>query len=232
MSEIKKSQGGPLSSEEQVELVRCERIIRDNLQTFWDVGEALLCVRENRLYIETHRSFEAWCQEKWDIPRKSADRHIAAFKVKSNVPILNEAQAREMIGMNPEEQKEAWEMAEGIGGGDRVTARDLHEAADIIRKGLGEPDKYGIPSDELYLTMKASLTQCLMLFKRFENLENPWLNKAFVSNWLKNVRTAISDAKPERVCPKCKGSDANCQLCKGMGWLCKLMSDSAKRTHG
>lgn len=51
------------------------------LATFVEVGEALLRIRDERLYRETHGSFEEYCRERWGMARKRAYDFIAAAEV-------------------------------------------------------------------------------------------------------------------------------------------------------
>jgi len=219
MPELSRTEGGPLNSEEQVQFVRCENIIREGIDTFWEVGAALFMIREYRLYVETHRSFDSYCRERWSIPRLQADRLIDAYKVKSIVPISKESHARELKGLTEDQQKEAWEAAQGEAGDGLVTARMLADAADIVRKGLGEPDKGGVPDDEAYKQIIILLTQALHLLGRTR--DNPWMEWSFIRNHLSNTKGSIMYSTPCCRCPKCKGHDTNCPLCKGEGWIPK-----------
>ncbi|NJL33925.1 MAG: hypothetical protein HC893_08770 [Chloroflexaceae bacterium] len=53
-----------------MELERCEQIIERGLKTFFEVGAALVRVRDLKLYRVEHRTFEAYCQERWGIERR------------------------------------------------------------------------------------------------------------------------------------------------------------------
>jgi len=62
-------------------LAHLEGIIERGLETFIEVGEALLRIREERLYREDgYPSFEAYCQQRWGHRRAWADRHISAVR--------------------------------------------------------------------------------------------------------------------------------------------------------
>ncbi len=41
------------------------------VQTFYEVGNALLQIRDERLYRQTHSTFEEYCREKWSKNHKS-----------------------------------------------------------------------------------------------------------------------------------------------------------------
>jgi len=106
-----------LTTEDCRELVRLEEIIKTGLQTFYQVGIALATIREKRLYRDTHRTFEDYCQERWGITHQRASQLIAAKNVYENlattVAKLPEAewQTRPLTRFEPEQQREAWTRA-------------------------------------------------------------------------------------------------------------------------
>lgn len=69
-----------LTDTEKFKLDQCERIIRDNLKTFLTVGHALAEIRDNRLYRETHQTFEKYCKEVWDLSKSSAYQKIDGYQ--------------------------------------------------------------------------------------------------------------------------------------------------------
>jgi hypothetical protein len=90
-----------------------EAIIRDGLKTFTDVGNALLEIRDRRLYRDTHISFESYCKTKWGITKTHANRLIGASRVVDNIkevgPIpLNESTVRPLTSLQPDQQREVW----------------------------------------------------------------------------------------------------------------------------
>jgi len=58
-----------LSTSEERSLADLETIIERGLATFVEVGTALLDIRRDRLYRETHETFEAYCRERWGFGR-------------------------------------------------------------------------------------------------------------------------------------------------------------------
>jgi len=51
------------------------------LATFVEVGQALMKIRDARLYRETHETFESYCRERWGWSRRHANRTIQAAEV-------------------------------------------------------------------------------------------------------------------------------------------------------
>src|ERR1700677_3843130 len=67
-----------LTEIEKGQLEESERTLERGLGTFYEVGNALLTIRESRLYRLTHSSFERYCLERWNIGRSYAWRVIGA----------------------------------------------------------------------------------------------------------------------------------------------------------
>jgi hypothetical protein len=83
---------------------------------FVEVGNALLSIRDNRLYRITHRTFEAYCKGKWGMKKSHAYRLIDAASVAVNLSPMgdnpkptSERQVRLLTKLEPEQQKTAWE---------------------------------------------------------------------------------------------------------------------------
>jgi len=69
-----------LTDEEKSLLGVCEQAIEADLKGFIAVGRALADIRDNRLYRETHKTFEKYCKNRWDIGRGYADRQISGYE--------------------------------------------------------------------------------------------------------------------------------------------------------
>jgi hypothetical protein len=110
-------------------LAELEAVIEAGLQTFVEVGAALLEIRDGRLYRETHASFEAYCRERWNFTGRRGRQLIAAAEVGTVVPIENEAQARELAPLldDPDQLRLAW--AEALTNG-APTAAKVREAVE------------------------------------------------------------------------------------------------------
>lgn len=117
---------------EHVALAECEAIIERGLNTFVEVGSALLRIRDERLYRQGYRDFESYCQTRWGFGRERAHRLISAAEVVERMlPIgntvpINEGQARELVGLAPETAVQVMDLA--AESGEKVTARSIREA--------------------------------------------------------------------------------------------------------
>ena len=122
-------------------LAFCERKIAAGFSTFCEVGDALLKIRDARLYRASHASFEAYCREKWGMTRRRADQLIEASSVVIGLAsenncsqLVTESQARELAKV-PEESR-AGVLKEAAEAGP-VTAKAIKAAAE---KRKAEPD--------------------------------------------------------------------------------------------
>ncbi len=116
---------------------RCalEVVIEDGLATFYGVGKALLEIRDSRLYRSSHDTWEDYCRSRWKMTRVHAWRLIeAAAVVDDGIQIGNEAQARELVPLTPEQRQEVW--TEATADGAQPTAARLHELANRMLAGL------------------------------------------------------------------------------------------------
>lgn len=102
-----------LTTEEQNELERCEVVIRQGLETFVEVGTALMTIRDKRLYRIEYRTFENYCRERWGMSKTNANRLVSASATISNLtPVgvipTTERQVRPLTPLVPEIQREVW----------------------------------------------------------------------------------------------------------------------------
>lgn len=106
----------PLSPTENDELKDCERVIKRGWGTFVEVGRALSTIRDKQLYRADHKTFEAYCRQRWQYGRSYAYRLIGAAEVVDDLsPIgdkrflpINEAQIRPLIPLSESDRQEAW----------------------------------------------------------------------------------------------------------------------------
>src|SRR5437899_441308 len=73
--------GQELSTEERDKLTSCEVLISCGLQTFVEVGSALLTISDERLYRATHSTFEDYCRARWNMTARRAYQLCEAGEV-------------------------------------------------------------------------------------------------------------------------------------------------------
>jgi hypothetical protein len=117
------------------QLLQHEAIIEQGLGSFLDVGASLIAIRDGKLYLATHSTFEAYCTDRWQIARPYAYRLIdAAQTVGAMSPIgdilpTTESQARELTGLPPEVAAQVMTAAAESG---KVTAASIKTAREHI----------------------------------------------------------------------------------------------------
>jgi hypothetical protein len=124
-----------LTTTEEQQLSDCESIIEHGLQTFYEVGSALMTIRDHRLYRITHSTFEEYCRERWHISRPRAYQLIDAADVHASLSTIvdklpeTESQARALVRVEPEERAAVWTQALDLAEQEdqRVTARHIEQ---------------------------------------------------------------------------------------------------------
>lgn len=129
------------------ELAQHEAVIRDGLQTFVAVGNALAAIRDGKLYKETHKTFEDYCRQKWNMVASRARQLIAASTAVESVESVTtvtprtEAQVRPLVGLEPEQQREAWQAAVEASDG-KPTAKHVEAAVERVAPQRAERISY------------------------------------------------------------------------------------------
>jgi hypothetical protein len=120
-------------------MLDCETILQKGLATFFEVGSTLMTIREKRLYCETHRTFEEYCRDRWEIGRSYAWRVIAAAERMRLLPVtgsakkpINEFQIRSSLKLNPTDFPKAWNEAISRAKGGKLTSRLLTSVVNEI----------------------------------------------------------------------------------------------------
>lgn len=121
-------------------LLECEEVIERGLNTFVEVGAALLEIRDSRLYKDNYSTFEDYCRERWGMSRIHAHRLIESAGVVENLlPMGNilptsERQARPLVGLPPELQAQIWQEALETSPNGKITASHVQDVVDKITK--------------------------------------------------------------------------------------------------
>jgi hypothetical protein len=127
--------------EEEQELTRLEAIIERGLETFLEVGTALLKIREVKLYRRDYKTFADYCRGRWGKSRGEAYRLIDAVEVASNIKMSpigdiqelpkTENVVRPLVSLTPEDQRAAWTEACNKANG-HPTAEQVKQAVDKV----------------------------------------------------------------------------------------------------
>ncbi|BAY35543.1 hypothetical protein H6G64_31450 [Calothrix sp. FACHB-156] len=130
-----------ISEAEAQELRRLEAKVERGLRAFWEIGQALRQIQDQRLYRQHYKNFEEYCINRWEMSRRSAYQLMEAASVYENVrhgaQILpaNERQARPLTVLPPEKQREAWNKAVSTAPSGKVTSIHVAQVAKEYQQG-------------------------------------------------------------------------------------------------
>jgi hypothetical protein len=131
-----------LNIEESHELERCEVVIKQGLNTFIEVGEALFLIRDKRLYRREFKTFEDYCQQKWALSKPYVNRIIAASQTFTNLAPIGvilpntESQVRPLVGLEKDVQIAVWNdvVHESIIDNKKITAKMVEQKAEQYKE--------------------------------------------------------------------------------------------------
>jgi len=125
------------------DLERLEGVIQKNLGSFYEMGRALMEIRDGELYNKVRgiENFETYCKQRWDFKRTYAFYMIEAVRVTDNVhnceqKPMSESQCRPLINLEPDEQRKVWQMAVETAPDNKVTAAHV---AKVVREMTEAP---------------------------------------------------------------------------------------------
>ena len=142
-----------LTTTEHQKYLECNAVIEHGLQTFFDVGNALMVVRNDRLYREEYGTFEDYCQEKWGWTRQHANRLISSAEVVGNLEPMGsilpttERQTRELARVAPEKQRAVWKDVVETAPKGKVTAKHVQAVVKQHKEPARESDPVEPPKE-------------------------------------------------------------------------------------
>jgi hypothetical protein len=136
--------------------VRCawtEARIERGLQTFVEVGNALMEIREHKLY-RSFGTFEEYCQKRWGWTRQRAYQLVGAAQVANNLSNhvddkmsnkfdklpTNDGQVLPLIPLTPSAQQAAWQEAVETAPNGKVTGSHVAAVAEKYKETETDPD--------------------------------------------------------------------------------------------
>lgn len=137
---------GPLSAAERADLATCETALDNLRMAFAAAGKALQVIRDARLYRDTHGTFEAYAEDRWDMSRAQAYRLISAWPLAERLsPIgdkLNEGQVRELLPVADRHGPDAAAVVyQTVADSEQVTAARLREVVAILPRDYFDTDE-------------------------------------------------------------------------------------------
>lgn len=132
-----------LTDRERAELAACEAALDNFRRAFWGAGQALEVIRSGRHYKETHKSFESYTEDRWEMRRAQADRLIRAWRLGRKLDPVGssfgarvvESQVRPLLPVAGRHGDDAavtvYQTTAEVRNG-KVTAVDLEDAVDVL----------------------------------------------------------------------------------------------------
>ncbi|MCM2424292.1 hypothetical protein [Streptomyces sp. RKAG293] len=136
-----------LIGEEQEVFARCEAAIETLKWAFWAAGKALQIVRDGRLYRGTHKTFDAYLEDRWDMSRGQADKLIRTWPVAESL-FDSQSNGLTPIGVKKLNQATVLEL---------VPVADLHgvEAAGVVYRTALAVDGVPVTAEVIKAAVKA-----------------------------------------------------------------------------
>ena len=245
-----------LNAVERRSLESLEKVIESGVESFLATGSALKEIRDQRLYREGFKTFEAYVKARWEFDRSRAYQLIDASDLKADLSTIvdknpkadevkTEGQLRELASVPTESLAEVIAKAAEIAGDAPLTAKVLKEAREQVLEPeeptAEEPaceDVEPEPEPE-----PVGPLQCVGWFKEQINLVNELIrnmdtvvevpgNELLMSRRL-SIRREIEHIKgsfravmPHAICPRCHGK--GCAQCGNHGWVNKQRFDELK----
>jgi hypothetical protein len=185
---------GTLTAAEKTTLAKLEQVIEHGLGHVWRVARALRDIRDARLYREKYKTFEAYCEQRWQFSRMRAHQLIESAKVVSDLADENvnqglhteigqvgnptpapttERQVRPLLKLPKEERKAAWQEASATAPKGKVTAKHVER---VVAKKLAEANQDSetaseqppVPTDELGIPLSEKMALVFAVNEKFQ----------------------------------------------------------------
>jgi hypothetical protein len=185
----------PMTATEKTELHKLESVIEKGLQTFLDVGNALLSIRDQRLYRGTHTAFDAYCRERWNFSKTQANRFIAASEVAKNLAPIgvtprSESQVRLLSSLPAEKQVKVFERAaKTAGGAEKVTAQSIEKAAVAMKLKTRSQASAASRDDK-----NVDRADVVAAFQEWAEANWERVSQMSVADFMKEVKKVVKDA--------------------------------------
>ena len=130
------SSSNPLTAEEEVELLECEKAIRMSRGGAVEAANALLRIRDLRLYKGRFRAFKGYCRHVWQMGSGYAydlikfaliRQELSASADIGTLPIY-EAQTRALAALNAADRATVWRRALEVARGEQITGKIVKRA--------------------------------------------------------------------------------------------------------
>ncbi len=144
---------GTLTVLESKDLADKEQIISKGRKVFVQVGQALIGIRDKKLYRASYSTFEEYCDKKWQFCRSYAHRVIEAAGVYEvlkdaghSVLPESESHVRGLIGLSKTQQEKVWNEVVKEASHEAVTAKLIRQISSKYKKVSGKTSRSHLES--------------------------------------------------------------------------------------
>lgn len=229
---------------ESSQLEKLEAIITKGKESFFDVGRAIMEIREGRLYRRDYSTFEGYCQGKWGWSRHRASQiENSAIMAQGLTPkvltmVNSERAARALVKVKPSEREAVVKRAAANG---PVTAKAITLASkptpDIALDEEGCPIPKGCVEiwnrrqEVQDLMARVSAIKCQIQKAHKDGDMLLLCIQPYTVTQLEAVYYSLTLAKPYAVCTECEGHpvEAQCTFCCGTGLISKHAYDTQSK---
>ncbi|GAB3163042.1 hypothetical protein [Telluribacter humicola] len=200
-----------LSLDEQSRLEECEEVIHKGLKTFVEVGSALYEIRDKKLYRNHFKTFESYCQERWQLKRQRAYELMGAAEIVNQLsenlseisdkttiaPPDKESHAAALSRIPAVLRFRAWQkiVEESVQQARPVTVKLINEVTDTLidEQDTAEPPAKSLDeNEELLKQMRSKVAKAKLDDVRIE-ISGKWLIKNKLEDIWKRISPDATD---------------------------------------
>ena len=243
-----------LSVVERRSLEKLEKVIESGVESFLATGSALKEIRDQRLYREGFKTFEAYVKARWSFDRSRAYQLIDASDLKADLSTIvdknpkadevkTEGQLRELASVPTESLAEVIAKAAEIAGDAPLTAKVLKEAREQVLEPEEptaeepacedvEPEPEPVGPLQCVGWFNDQIKLINELYRNLDTVAEVPGNELLVSRRrailrdIEHVKGSFRAVMPHAICPRCHGKC--CTQCGNMGWVNKQRFDELK----
>jgi hypothetical protein len=245
-----------LSVVERRSLEKLEKVIESGVESFLATGSALKEIRDQRLYREGFKTFEAYVKARWSFDRSRAYQLIDASDLKADLSTIvdknpkadevkTEGQLRELASVPTESLAEVIAKAAEIAGDAPLTAKVLKEAREQVLEPTEptaeepacedvepEPEPEPVGPMQCVGWFNDQIKLINELYRNLDTVAEVPGNELLVSRRrailrdIEHVKGSFRAVMPHAICPRCHGKC--CTQCGNMGWVNKQRFDELK----
>mgnify|MGYP003142741530 CR=1 FL=1 len=204
------------------EFVRLHKVVREGLEAFVVVGDALRDIRDKKLFVAAgHKSFKDYCEAEFDFSYRRGLQMIDAAEIAKEHVVTNERAARAVQSVPKEHREEVVKRANERM--DEPTSSMIEDMAQEVLREKAPPEQappLSVKFDEIQQLLRDA-------GRRLNELgatpAGVFLPLTHIKADLKNAHDSVRLSVPTHRCYVCSGD--GCDVCRGLGWIPTDMFD-------